>query len=389
MNCRLDIRRRSMLIAFSLGLASSTAAFALEHVSVVREPGAKPKKLSGQAVVEARDGGMLLMTADGGLHTLPAEMIRSRKTDSEPLVALTREQLSEHVLAELPPGFRVHDSKNYIVCYNTTRTYAEWSSSLLERLQRAFISYWKKQGCDVKAPEQPLVVLVFADQASYARYSRRELGGAVGNVIGYYSPQTNRTVMYDLTGMQAVRREGSSRGSSHDITALLSEPEAEPLVATIVHEATHQISFNCGLQTRLAPNPLWLSEGLATFFETPDLGSSRSWSGIGNVNYSRFERYVQNDDAGRVAPLARMIGDDQVFRDPETAVDSYAQAWAWNYFLIKWKPKEYAAYLKMLAAKPLLTEDAPRKRVAEFRKHFGDDLEKLEAEFYRRMGRVK
>lgn len=376
------------LVAASSGWVSSKAV-ALEHVTVSLEPGAKPKKLSGQAVVEAQDGGMLLKTADGGLHTLPAETIRSRKTDSEPLVALTREQLSEHVLAELPPGFRVHDSKNYIVCYNTTRTYAEWSSSLLERLQRAFITYWKKQGCDVEAPEQPLVVLVFADQASYAQYSRGELGGAVGNVIGYYSPQTNRTVMYDLTGMQAVRREGSSRGSSHDITALLSQPEAEPLVATIVHEATHQISFNCGLQTRLAPNPLWLSEGLATYFETPDLGSSRSWSGIGNVNYSRFDRYVDNYDAGRVTPLARMIGDDQVFRDPETAVDSYAQAWAWNYFLIKWKPKEYAAYLKMLAAKPLLTEDAPRKRVAEFRKHFGDDLEELEAEFYRRMGRVK
>ncbi len=33
---------------------------------------------------------------------------------------------------------------------------------------------------------------------------------------------------------RAVRREGSSRGSLHDITNLLSQPEAEPLVATIV-----------------------------------------------------------------------------------------------------------------------------------------------------------
>ncbi len=377
------------MIAVVAASLASPAAFSLEHVTVVLEPGDKPKKLSGQAVVEAQDGGMLLKSADGGLHLLPAETIRSRKTDSKPLVMLTREQLTEHVLAELPPGFRVHDSKNYIVCYNTTRTYAEWSSSLLERLQRAFIAYWEKRGCKVKAPEQPLVVLVFSDKASYAEYSRAELGATVGNVIGYYSPHTNRTVMYDLTGMQAVRREGSSRGSLHDITDLLSQPEAEPLVATIVHEATHQISFNCGLQTRLVANPLWLSEGLATFFETPDLASSRSWSGIGNVNYTRFDRYLDNHDAGRVASLARMIGDDQMFRDPETAVDSYAQAWAWNYFLIRWKPKEYATYLKMLADKPLLVDDDPKKRLAEFRKHFGTDLEALEAEFYRRMDRVK
>lgn len=383
------LHRRLTFVGWAALWILPVVGWSLEHVTVVLEPGAKPKKLSGEAVVEARDGGMLLKTADGGLHTLPVATIRSRKTDSEPLVMFTREQLTEHVVGELPPGFRVHASKNYIVCYNTTRTYAQWTSSLLERLQRAFIAYWAKQGCDVKAPKQPLVVLVFADKASYAHYSRDELGAAVGNVIGYYSPQTNRTVMYDLTGMQAVRREGGGRGSLHDISDLLSQPEAEPLVATIVHEATHQISFNCGLQTRLVANPLWLSEGLATYFETPDLASSRSWSGIGNVNYSRFDRYLDNHDAGRVAPLAQMIGDDQVFREPETAVDSYAQAWAWNYFLIKWKPKEYAAYLKMLAGKPLLVEDDPKRRVADFKRHFGNDLAELEAEFYRRMDRVK
>jgi hypothetical protein len=379
--------RWSFFIAACAWLVPS-AAWSLEHVTVALKPQAPPKRLSGEVVVQARDG-ILLKTADGGLHILLDTQIKSRQSDDKPLVMLNREQLTEHVLSELPPGFRVHDSKNYVVCYNTTRTYAQWTSSLLERLQRAFIAYWKKQGLDVKPPEQPLIVLVFANQATYAQYSRDELGGAVGSVIGYYSPNTNKTVMYDLTGMQAVRREGGSRGSLHDISELLSQPEAEPLVATIVHEATHQISFNCGLQTRLVANPLWLTEGLACFFETPDLSSSRSWSGIGNVNYTRFERYVDNYEAGRVPPLARMISDDETFRAPDTAVDMYAQAWAWNYFLIKWKPKEYAAYLKMLADKPMLVDDDPRKRVAEFRKHFGEDLQALEAEFYRRMTRVK
>jgi len=385
--CRVNWRLA--ITACTAIVLASPAAFALEHVTAVLEPGGPAKKLSGEALVEARDGGLLLKTADGALYSLPAETIRSRKSDAEPLVMLTREQLTEKLLAELPAGFRVHSSKNYIVCYNTTRTYAQWTSSLLERLQKAFISYWKKQGCDVKAPEQPLPVLVFADQASYAAYSRKELGPAVGNVIGYYSLQSNRIMMYDLTGVQAFRQQGGGRGSLHDISAILSQPAAEPLVATIVHEATHQISFNCGLQTRLVANPLWLSEGLAMYFETPDLSSARSWRGIGNVNYSRFDRFAENYDAGRVAPLTRLVGDDEMFRHPETAADSYAQAWAWNYFLIRWRPKEYAAYLKMLKDKPLLVEDEPKKRVAEFRKHFGEDLAALEDEFYRRMRRVK
>jgi hypothetical protein len=374
---------------FAMALAGGIAAqqaVALEHVTVVRN--GREQKLSGEALVEARDGGLLLKTADNAYHRIEAKTIRRRTRDSLPLAMLNREQLSEQLLAELPPGFQVHHSKNYVVCFNTTRTYAQWTSSLLERLQKAFIAYWKKQDCPVAAPEHPLPVIVFGDQASYAAYARPELGAAVANVIGYYNLDSNRTVMYDLTGMQTVRREGYGRGSLHDITELLSTPEAEPLVATIVHEATHQISFNCGLQTRLADNPLWMSEGLAVYFETPDLSSSRSWSGIG-VNYARWDLFCENLDLGRTATLAELIRDDLLFRHPETAVDAYAQAWAWNYFLIRWHGQEYAAYLKTIADKPLLVLDDPRQRLAEFRQHFGADLNTLEDEFFRKMERIR
>jgi hypothetical protein len=374
------------LFAAGLVLAALTPAGARALENVLVNQNGREKQLAGEVLVEARDGGMLLKTADGAYHRLEPQMIRGRTKDSKPLVMLTREQLAEQMLATLPAGFQVHHSKNYVVCYNTTRVYAEWTSSLLERLQKAFIVYWKKRGCEVKEPTQPLVVLVFGDQQSYAQFAKQDLGAAVSSVIGYYNLETNRILMYDLTGMQTLRQQGFGRGSLHDISDMLSQPEAEPLVATIVHEATHQISFNCGLQTRLVDNPLWLSEGLAVFFETPDLSSSRSWSGIGVVNYPRWDRFRDNVDAENVAPLGRMVGDDELFRDPKTAVDMYAQAWAWNYFLIKWRPKEYAAYLKSIAAKPVLVAEEPKRRVAEFRKHFGD-LQKLEDDFYRQMGK--
>ena len=236
---------------------------------------------------------------------------------------------------------------------------------------------------------RPLPVLIFGDEASYAAYARRDLGGPPGSIIGYYSIASNRVMMYDLTGMQALRSEADQRGSRHDITALLSLPAAEPLLATIVHEATHQISFNCGLQTRFVDNPLWLSEGMAVYFETPDLSSSRGWRGIGNVNYARWDRFRENEARGRNAPLARLIADDQLLRDPETAVDGYAQAWAWNYFLIRWRPDQYAAYLQDIAARPVLTAASPAERLAQFREHFGDDLDALQADFYRRMQRIR
>jgi len=375
-----------MVLAIFAAWLAARQGDAVERVQAVEQ--GRPVSLVGEALVEARDGGLLLKTADGAYHRLEGRAIRDRQSDAERLVMLDAKQLAEHMLSELPPGFQVHHSKNYVVCYNTTRTYAEWTSSLLERLQKAFIAYWKKRGCEVVEPQQPLVVLVFGDQASYARFAKADLGPAVNSVIGYYNLDTNRIMMYDLTGMQTLRQEGYGRGSLHDISAMLSQPEAEPLVATIVHEATHQIAFNCGLQQRLVDNPLWMSEGLAVYFETPDLSSSRSWTGIG-VNYPRWDRFVDNVASGRTASLEQMVGDDDLFRRPDTAVDAYAQAWAWNYYLLKWRPKEYASYLKAIAAKPLLTVDSRQERMAEFRKHFGSDLGKLEDDFFRRMNRVK
>jgi hypothetical protein len=377
--------RRNLIWAATLAIAAAKSGFALDHITYKVD--GRERKLSGQVLVEAADG-VLLKTADGAFHRILSRTIANRSHDAQPLVMLTAEELAAQLLAELPPGFQVHQSTNYVVCYNTTRVYAEWTSSLLERLQKAFIQYWRKSGVDVAPSKQPLPVLVFGDQASYAEWSRPDLGAAVTNVIGYYNLDTNRITMYDLTGMQTLVREGYGRGTRRDINDLLSTPAAEPLVATIVHEATHQISFNCGLQTRLVDNPLWMSEGLAVVFETPDLRSSKSWSGV-KVNYSRWDLFLENLDAGRVPPLSRLVGDDELFRQPETAVDSYAQAWAWNYYLIKWRPKEYAAYLAAIRDQELLTPPDPKRRLAEFRKHFGPDFDKLEEEFFRQMRRLE
>jgi hypothetical protein len=367
------------------GLASVDAG-AVEHV--LANVDGRDRELKGQTLVEDAAGGMLLETDEGGLWLLPAESIRNRTSDSESLVRVDKKQLAERLLAELGPDFQAHDAKNYVVVFNTTRTYAKWCSSLLERLQKAFLAHWKKQGFDVHEPESPLAVLVFSDRNSYMRHAKAELGPNGGNAIGYYSLFTNRIVMYDLTGMQELRRQNSNRGTLHDITLLLSQPAAEPLVATIVHEATHQIAFNCGLQVRLVDNPAWLTEGLAMYFETPDLSSNRSWSGIGNVNYSRWNLYRQNANAGRERGVESLIATDNRIKESRTAVDAYAASWAWTYFLMKWHPDEYAAYLKTMAAKPLLEMDEPATRLADFRKHFGADLDALEEEFVRRMSRV-
>jgi hypothetical protein len=294
----------------------------------------------------------------------------------------------------MPPGFRVHTTPHYVICYNTSREYAEWTSSLFERLYKAFTSYWKRQGIDLHEPEFPLVVIAFADHSTYEAASKDVLGDAVRNIVGYYNLKTNQVNMYDLTGTESLRgpagtrSSGSRRGSQREITQMLSQRAAVPLVATIVHEATHQIAFNCGLQTRLSDIPLWQCEGMAVYFEAPDLTSSRGWRGIGRVNYPRLATFRRNLPNWRRDSLLSLLADNQRFRDPSTAIAAYADAWALNYYLIKYRPQEYAAYLKMLAEKRPLMEDDADTRLAEFKQHFGD-LRTLERDFLNKMSRLQ
>src|SRR4029079_18377404 len=119
--------------------------------------------------------------------------------------------------------------------------------------------------------------------------------------------------MFDLTGAEALRGQ-QRRGTLRDINQMLSQPAAVPLVATIVHEATHQIAFNSGLQTRYADLPLWLLEGMAVYFEAPDLDSSRGWTGIGKVNYPRLETFRKNQPKWNDRTLGGMLADDKRFR---------------------------------------------------------------------------
>jgi hypothetical protein len=125
------------------------------------------------------------------------------------------------------------------------------------------------------------------------------------------------------------------------------------------------------------------------YCETPDLLSNRSWSGIGRVNYDRWDLYRENANNDKVLPLESLIVSDDRFRESRTAVDAYAEAWAWTFFLATWHTEKFVAYMKHIAEKPLLTTVDKKGRLADFTQHFGSDFAALEDEFYRRMSRIE
>ncbi len=101
------------------------------------------------------------------------------------------------------------------------------------------------------------------------------------NLMGYYFPKTNRCVLFEVGGGGTASTDWS---------------ETE---RTIVHEAVHQLAFNTGVHERLADNPQWIVEGLATMFEERAVFDSRSAS----------RSLVSRVNTQQMATLQRLIAD--------------------------------------------------------------------------------
>lgn len=339
------------------------------------------RQVIGEVLVEAVDGGILLQGPDGRQWAIQPDEIENSLESNIRLQPLSVEDVEREMLAELPAGFNALRTDHYLIMYNTTKAYSQWTGNLLERLYKAHFTFWKKKGVDLVEPRFPLVAIIFETKDGYKTYAAKELGEGVDAIIGYYHLQSNRITMFDLTGVEGLIPSNAKVSKNVLLNEIMRQPGAERTVATIVHEAFHQLAYNTGLQVRLADNPFWVSEGLAVYFESPDFGSSQGWSTIGKVNQynlREFSNYIRIRPADS---LITLLSDDQRFRNSATSGVAYAEAWALNYYLLRRRSKEYAEYLTYLAKKPPLGQNDPKSRIEEFKKFFGDDLQKFDQQF--------
>ena len=322
-------------------------------------------KVVGSPLLEAEDGGMLFQASDGQIWTIQPEEIEERKSDSEVLEPPSREASVATLVQQLGEGFRVHQTAHYVVVSDADEPFVLYCAGLFEKLYKGFYAFWKNNRWELPEPQFPLVAVIFNDKASFQRYARPEAGPAAESIIGYYNLQTNRIATYDI-----------AEGAGARAGVFLVDRN----IATLVHEATHQLAYNCGLQKRYADNPYWVSEGMAVFFESPDLKRGDGWRQIGKineVNRIRFAQYLRERPADS---LVTLIQDDARLKNSSTASFAYAEAWALTYFLVKTKPEAYVNYLKRLSEGEYLQTLEPRQRVQMFCEAFGE-IEKLDKQF--------
>ena len=370
-------RKASDSVAVSSGATVPTEIVQFKH------PGGE-KTSVGEVLIEAADHGLLLLTPDGHMWTIQPEDILSRTPSAESMKAQTSDEIFAQFKLETPgelKGFKVQKTQHFVIMYNTNDVYAQWVGEMYEGLYRKFHNFWKSKKVELEEPRFPLVAIVFNTKEAYLAYSEREIGETAKALIGYYNMQTNRMVSFDLTGVAGLAAGNNRFSSTQLISQAFAQPGAERTLATNVHEAVHQLSFNTGLQVRLADNPLWFSEGMAMFFETPDTNSARGGATIGKINYHNLRLFANYLPKRPADSLTTLITDDSRLQNPSTAIDAYSESWALTYFLLKTKSKQYVAYLEDLRKLEPHVKTPARERVALFKQHFGDDLSKLDADF--------
>ena len=340
---------------------------------------AGPITTVGRVVVEGGDGGVLLEGRDGALHAIAAARLLERTPTGEPFAPLNGAELAAALAEDLGPGAATRVTPRFAIASTASPDFTAWAGDLLEAVHAGFVEEF--------APPRPLAaalpVLILKDRAAFEAFAARpdQAARGVNPTLsqGYYDPVSNRIVLYDFAGSPSPLG-GAHRGSIRERAA-----NRQANVATVAHEAVHQLAYNAGLHARLADNPVWLTEGLAMQAEATDRRAPLGWRGFdGGVNPARSRAFREALAARRrdrrlrdANPLPALLGSDAVFADPAVAAAAYAASWALVRHLRAERPEAFAAYLTDLAALPPLAPASEENRLAAFRQRFGDDLDAL------------
>ena len=321
---------------------------------------------------------LLLMTADSHYHPIDKQSVLKHTSDSVPFEYDDKDVLSRALQREFGNQFQIQSSAHYVICSSAPAAHTNRCTAALERLFKGFFAYWKNRGLPLTHSPNRLVIVMHGNRETYQQHAKKELGDAVKTVRGYYSQKTNRVNVLTIDVAAGNGISGGTRGVL-----------AARTMATVIHEATHQLSYNSGLQTRLAPHPLWFSEGLAVFFEPPNLKTQAGYQPIGAVSPLHLATYRRASGGRKVMKIEELVSHDRTFRNSATIRLAYAQSWALTYFLIRTRRGEFLSYLQTQGAKQSLSADTPELRLRDFEEAFSGTMRELQREFQRYMQRVK
>ncbi len=302
---------------------------------------------------------VLLLARDGRLWDFAPSESRNFRKISSTFTSYSASEMQAALERELRGRLEVTGTGHYLVAHPPGKQ--AWAQRF-EDLYRSCVHYFGLREMRVREPAFPLVAIVWSRREDFAHYAASQGTQVRPDVLGFYSPTSNRVTLYDQDAGQGNR------------TFLENE-------ATIIHEATHQMAFNTGVHNRFSPTPTWLAEGLGTMFEAPGVWNWRDHpTRRERVNQPRLAQFRAWQAHGRRSgDFVHLLGADRRFQVNPAA--AYAESWAWVFFLTEIYPHQFAEYVRRVAARDDFEEYPTARRIADFSAVFTTDLRILERHF--------
>lgn len=320
--------------------------------------------------------------------------------------ALSAAALAVEQLAALGSKGVITRTDRFLIVSDADHQWTQNKAAMLQRAAHQFGRFADRIGFQLTPTEEPLVCVFINDHERYTRFARSHDGVEAGWVAGYYASLSNRIVFYnDETGpmveaagerlkeydalvSQAKSMAADARQERRIEVAATLEKRAADLTSRVrterervaattrvnaqakaVHEAVHLLAFNWGLQARDRQYPFWLTEGLATNFET-----ERPSNAFGPDH--DFEPRRRDFDAikrdGRLLPLETLVQMLNVPGDDGPTADvMYAQSWSLFRYLFRYERAALGEFFRDFLREPA-GRLGTRRQLELFRARFGD-----------------
>lgn len=289
-------------------------------------------------------------------------------------------------LATYMPKAERHASDHFVVVSDAPPSAIANTLNALERTRSSLLADLAQRGLPAADPGARHVAILFSDESAFRRFAREVDGQTLTTTLGYYQPSGRRLQLFDPESTDAVRaadatiakneaaikarqdavnRMRASRLSRQEAAVAQREVDQarsklasqraqreaavdESLRVVVVHEATHQMLFECGAQSPTGLNPLWLAEGLAVGYETDDV---RRPGGPASMREERFGTFRKALLANGLMPV-RLLVKTRVMPSgggTQTPLQAQEDFYAQSCMLVRWcmleRPAEFKAFL--------------------------------------------